>query len=63
MAGVKQRVDPIIFEVVVSFDALNVGERFTLPADRQGWGLMHVENGYLQVVSEEAPDAGDVGQG
>lgn len=63
MAGVARKTEPTVFEVVVSFDALNKGERFTQPADDMGWALMHVENGYLQVVAEEAPNAGEVGQG
>ena len=63
MAGTKRQTEPTVFEVVVSFDALNKGERFTQQPDDLGWALMHVENGYLRVVSEEAPDAGEVSQG
>lgn len=59
----KRRVEIITFEVVVSFDGLNKGERFTQPADDMGWALMHVENGYLRVVTEEAQDAGEAGTG
>lgn len=57
------------FEVVVSFDALDKGERFT-PDDADGlaWATQHVENGYLRDVTEEptveeAQNAGPVGQG
>jgi hypothetical protein len=60
--AVKKQTEPVVFEVVVSFDALNKGERFTQPADDMGWALMHVEHGYLKVV-EEAPDAGEVSTG
>lgn len=63
MAATK-KTEPTVFEVVVSFDGLNKGERFTQPADDMAWALMHVENGYLQVVSEEGADVrGEVGQG
>jgi hypothetical protein len=62
VAGAKKQTEPVVFEVVVSFDALDVGERFTQQPDDMGWALMHVENGYLRVV-EEAPDAGEVSTG
>lgn len=62
MAAVSKQAKPTTFEVVVSFDGLDKGGRFTQPADKLGWALMHVENGYLKVV-EEAPDASDEGQG
>ena len=57
---VKKQAEPTVFEVVVSFDGLNKGERFTQQPDNLGWALMHVENGYLKIVG--APD-GDEGQG
>lgn len=64
MATAKSKTEPTVFEVVVSFDALNKGEQFTQPADDMAWALMHVENGYLRVVSEEGADVrGEVGQG
>lgn len=62
MANVKKQAERVTFEVVVSFDGLDKGGRFTQSADELGWALMHVENGYLKVV-EEAPDASDQGQG
>jgi hypothetical protein len=39
------------FEVAVSFDALNAGERFTQEPDN--WSDTHVESGYLRDVTEE----------
>lgn len=53
-----------VFEVVVSFDGLDKGERFTLPEAEKAWALKHVETGYLQVVPEEdADERSEVGQG
>lgn len=53
-----------VFEVVVSFDGLNKGERFSLSAADMAWALKHVETGYLQVVPEEGADErSEVGQG
>jgi hypothetical protein len=39
------------FEVLVSFDSLDKGERFTAPAD--AWSNQHVETGYLRDVTSE----------
>lgn len=39
------------FEVAVSFDGLNAGERFTQEPDR--WSDQHVESGYLKDVTGE----------
>lgn len=63
MAGTKRQAEPTVFEVVVSFDGLNKGERFTQQPEDMGWALMHVENGYLRVVGQEAQDAGAEGTG
>jgi hypothetical protein len=56
------------FEVLVSFDGLDRGERFTQDEGDMGWAAQHVENGYLRDVTgepttEEAQNAGPVGQG
>lgn len=58
------------YEVVVSFSGLDVGEHFTASDDEHtAWASRHVESGYLREVPtgdptvEEAPDAGEVGQG
>lgn len=55
------------FEVLVSFSALDVGERFTLKAG-DPWAAQHVGTGYLrdvtESVAEEVADVrGEVGQG
>lgn len=65
MAGTSRKTEPHTFEVLVSFSGLDKGDRFTQDADDMGWALMHVENGYLRVVTEEVADAGrsEVGQG
>jgi hypothetical protein len=52
----KKREDPVVFEVLVSFDSLNRGDTFTQQAEDLGWALQHVESGYLRVVSEEGHD-------
>lgn len=41
------------FEVLVSFDGLNAGERFSQDGDDLGWATQHVENGYLRDVTSE----------
>lgn len=42
------------FEVQVSFNALDKGERFTADdADGLAWADQHVESGYLRDVTEE----------
>ena len=66
--AIRKTTEPRVFEVLVSFDGLNKGERFSQRADDLGWATMHVENGYLQDVTEEptteeAQNAGEVGQG
>lgn len=64
MAGsASRKAEPRVFEVLVSFDGLNKGERFSQQPDDLGWAMQHVENGYLKDVTEEAPDAGEAGQG
>lgn len=56
------------FEVLVSFDGLDKGERFDVDSSGAAWAKQHVETGYLRDVTkeptvEEAQNAGDVGQG
>ena len=51
------------YEVLVSFSGLNVGDTFSQDADDLGWATQHVETGYLKDITQEAPDAGEVGQG
>lgn len=66
MAGVSRKTQKRTFEVVVSFNGMNVGEKFNLDADSLGWALQHVETGYLRDVTQEGTeDAGrsEVGQG
>lgn len=70
MPGTSRKTGKRTYEVVVSFDGLDKGDRFTQDADDLGWATMHVENGYLQDVTgepttEEAQDAGrgEVGKG
>lgn len=64
MAGAIRKTDKREFEVLVSFSALNLGERFTQDADDLGWAAQHVQSGYLRDVTEEvADDAGEVGKG
>jgi hypothetical protein len=41
------------YEVLVSFSALNVGERFDQEAGDTGWAEQHVQSGYLRDVTEE----------
>lgn len=48
------------FEVLVSFDGLDKGERFTGPAD--DWTTRHVETGYLLDVTD-APTAAEAQAG
>ena len=61
MAGVKRQPKPTVFEVVVSHDGLDKGERFSQQPDELGWALARVEAGYLEIVPEEDPDAGEAG--
>jgi len=65
MSGTSRKATPRTFEVLVSFSALDVGDRFKQDADDLGWATQHVETGYLRDVTEEVPDAGrgEVGQG
>lgn len=54
------------YEVLVSFSAMNVGERFTDESfpDDDTWAAGHVATGYLRDVTEEVADVrGEVGQG
>lgn len=53
MPGTSRKTKPRTFEVLISFSALNVGERFEQEADDLGWALQHVETGYLRDVTEE----------
>jgi hypothetical protein len=66
MAGVSRKTKARVYEVVVSFDGLNKGERFSQDADDLGWATQRVEVGYLRDVTEEgeeAPDAAGEGKG
>jgi hypothetical protein len=64
MASASRKVHKCTFEVLVSFDGLNKGERFTQDADDLGWAALHVQSGYLRDVTEEAVDErSEVGQG
>lgn len=51
------------YEVLVSFDGLDKGDRFTQEHGDLAWASQHVETGYLRDVTEVAADAGEVGQG
>lgn len=62
MSGAKRQPGPRVFEVVVSFNALNKGERFSQQPGELEWALQHVRSGYLVDVTEEAPDAGEAGK-
>lgn len=63
MAAVSRKAQSRVFEVVVSFDGLNKGERFSQQPDDLGWALQHVATGYLQDVTEEVADVrGEAGQ-
>lgn len=64
MAGTTRKTGKRTYEVLVSFSALDVGDRFTQDADDLGWATQHVESGYLRDVTEEVADVrGEVGQG
>jgi hypothetical protein len=63
MAGTSRKTQPRTYEVLVSFNGLDKGDRFMQDADDLGWALTHVKTGYLRDVTEEASDAGEVGQG
>lgn len=59
---------PRTFEVVVSFDGLDKGDRFTADDDAHegyaAWANGHAETGYLRDVTEEVPaDASEVSPG
>lgn len=56
MPGVSRKTAPRTYEVVVSFNGLNKGERFEQAADDLGWALQHVQAGYLRDVTEEVVD-------
>jgi hypothetical protein len=55
-----------MFEVLVSFDGLDKGDRFTASDEGMDtWAAGHAETGYLRDVTEEAPDEqrSEVGKG
>jgi len=54
MAGTSRKAKQRVFEVLVSFDGLNKGERFSQEPDDLGWALQRVESGYLQDVTDES---------
>lgn len=53
------------FEVLVSFDGLDKGDRFTATDEGYvAWAMQHAETGYLRDVTEGGADVrGEVGQG
>ena len=53
MAGTSRNTKARVYEVVVSFDGLNKGERFSQPGNDLGWALQRVESGYLVDVTDE----------
>lgn len=68
MGSISRKTKPRTFEVLISFDGLNAGERFGQEPDDLGWAMTHVENGYLREVTEEptveeAQHGGQQGQG
>lgn len=64
MASTSRKTQKRTFEVLVSFNALDKGERFTQDADDLGWAALHVQSGYLRDVTEgDADGRGEVGQG
>jgi hypothetical protein len=64
MAGTTRKTQPRMFEVLISFNGLDKGDRFTQDPDDLGWAVRHVETGYLRDVTEVDADVrGEVGQG
>jgi hypothetical protein len=63
MAGTSRKAQPRTFEVLISFNGLDKGDRFSQDADDLGWAQQHVESGYLRDVTEEDPNGGEVGKG
>jgi hypothetical protein len=64
MPGTSRKTGKRTYEVLVSFSALNKGERFTQDADDLGWAVQHAETGYLRDVTEEVADVrGEDGNG
>lgn len=60
-----RRTDVRQYEVLVSFDGLDKGERFPVDAEGHAWAQQHVENGYLRDVTtpeEAADERSDEGQ-
>lgn len=66
MAERERKTKAREFEVLISFDGLNVGDRFTDEhhgADSM-WAPTHVENGYLrEVTGEPTPEEVQRGSG
>lgn len=50
---VERKTKDRTFEVLISFNGLDKGERFTQEGADLGWAMMHVENGYLRDVTDE----------
>jgi hypothetical protein len=65
VADVKKKPGKREFEVLVSFNGLDKGERFVQDGADVDWAMGHVQTGYLRDVTEEVPDAGrgEVDQG
>lgn len=55
MGSTSRKTKPRMFEVLISFDGLNAGERFDQEPDDLGWAMQHVENGYLRDVTDAPP--------
>ncbi len=53
MPGTSRKTKPRTYEVLISFSALNAGERFEQDPNDLGWALQHVESGYLRDVTDE----------
>jgi hypothetical protein len=61
--NVSRRTSRHRYEVLVSFDGLNLGEQFPMDAEDQGWAQQHVDSGYLRDLGEVADERGQEGQG
>ncbi len=65
MPGTTRKAAARTYEVLISFNGLDVGERFAQGADDLGWASPYLKSGYLRDVTEEVPDVGrsEIGQG
>jgi len=53
MPAPTRKTKPRTYEVLISFSALNAGERFSQEAGDTGWAEQHVQSGYLRDVTDE----------